>query len=107
MTKFKKGDPRTIEMAKRSDRTGTPNKATTEVRKAFQLLVENNLQQMQADLDSLEPKDRLSVIIQLAKFVLPQLQAVSVEDVTAKPPVIIEYKTYQRQDGTEIETVRV
>lgn len=106
MTKFKKGDPRTIEMAKRSDRTGTPNKATAKVREAFKLLVENNLQQMQSDIDSLEPKERLGVIIQLAKFVLPQLQAVKIEDTKEHAPVIIEYKTYVRPDGSEIETIR-
>lgn len=65
---------------KMSSREGVPNRATSEVRKAFQLLVEANLPQMQSDLDSLEPKDRLKFILEMAKFILPTLQAVSVDD---------------------------
>ena len=65
---------------KLSSRKGIPNKATSEVRKAFQLLVENNLERLQNDLDSLEPRDRLKFILDIAKFILPTLQAVSVDD---------------------------
>ena len=65
---------------KMSSRVGVPNRATNEVRKAFQLLVENNLPQMQTDLDSLEPKERVKFMLEMAKFILPTLQAVSVDD---------------------------
>jgi formate-dependent phosphoribosylglycinamide formyltransferase (GAR transformylase) len=65
---------------KMSSRVGVPNRATNEVRKAFQLLVEANLPQMQSDLDELEPKDRIRFILEMAKFILPTLQAVSVDD---------------------------
>jgi len=72
------------ELASRAGKLGTrkgvPNKTTNEVRKAFQLLVENNLPKMQKDLDSLEPKDRIKFILDMAKFILPTLQAVSVDD---------------------------
>ena len=63
-----------------STRAGIPNRATNEVRKAFQLLVENNLERLQNDLDELEPKDRIKIILEMAKFILPTLQAVSVDD---------------------------
>lgn len=65
---------------KLSSRKGIPNKATSEVRKAFQLLVENNLERLQNDLDELEPKDRIKFILDMARFILPTLQAVSVDD---------------------------
>lgn len=65
---------------KMSSRVGVPNRATSEVRKAFKQLVERNLPQMQSDLDSLEPKDRIKIILEMAKFILPTLQAVSVDD---------------------------
>ena len=91
---------------KKSTRNGVPNKATAKVREAFKLLVENNLEQMQSDIDSLEPKERLNIIIQLAKFVLPQLQAITLDDAKDHRPVIIEYKTYVKPDGSEIETIR-
>lgn len=65
---------------KLSSRKGIPNRATNEVRKSFQLLVENNLERLQNDLDELEPKDRIKFILDMAKFILPTLQAVSVDD---------------------------
>ncbi|ULB35173.1 hypothetical protein [Proteiniphilum propionicum] len=63
-----------------STREGVPNKSTNEVRRAFQLLVENNLPKMQKDLDSLEPKDRIKFMLDMAKFILPQLQSISIDD---------------------------
>lgn len=64
-----------MEIAKRAGRPqGSRNKATAEVRAKFSELVEANLSQFQDDLDSLQPYDRLTIIIQLAKFVLPTLK---------------------------------
>ena len=72
------------ELASRAGKLGTrkgvPNRVNHEVRKSFQLLVENNLERLQNDLDSLEPKDRIRFILEMAKFILPTLQAVSVDD---------------------------
>jgi len=65
---------------KMSSREGVPNRATNEVRKAFQQLVENNLPQMQTDLDSLEPKERIKFMLDMARFILPQLQSISIDD---------------------------
>jgi hypothetical protein len=65
---------------KLSSRKGVPNRATSEVREAFKQLVESNLPQMQTDLDSLEPKDRLKFMLDLSKFILPQLQSISIDD---------------------------
>ena len=72
------------ELASRAGKLGTrkgvPNRVNHEVRKSFQLLVENNLERLQNDLDELEPKDRIRFILEMAKFILPTLQAVSVDD---------------------------
>jgi hypothetical protein len=67
-----------------STRKGVPNRTTQQVRKAFQLLIDDNLEQMQSDLDALTPRDRLRFIIDLSKFILPQLQAVSIDDLRDK-----------------------
>lgn len=67
-----------------SSREGVPNKATSEVRRAFQQLVENNLPQMQTDLDSLEPKESIKFMLDMAKFILPQLQSISIDDLREK-----------------------
>lgn len=69
---------------KLSTRKGIPNRTTKQVREAFQMLINNNIEQMQSDIDALTPKDRLKFIIDLSKFVLPQLQAVSMES-SGKP----------------------
>jgi len=69
---------------KLSTRKGVPNRTTQQVRKAFQLLIDDNLEQMQSDLDALTPRDRLRFIIDLSKFILPQLQAVSIDDLRDK-----------------------
>lgn len=44
------------------------------------MLVENNLERLQDDLNELEPKDRIKFILEMAKFILPTLQSVSVDD---------------------------
>lgn len=76
---FKNKDLATM-AGKMSSREGVPNKASSQVREAFKQLVESNLPQMQSDLDSLEPRDRLKFMLDMAKFILPTLQAVSVDD---------------------------
>ena len=54
---------------------GSKNKATAEVREKFKELVENNLSTFQDDLDTLQPYERLTIVMQMAKFVLPTLRA--------------------------------
>ena len=54
---------------------GTLNKTTTEIREHYQNLVSNNLEQLDNDLKSLEPLQRLKMIIELSKFVVPTLKA--------------------------------
>jgi len=55
---------------------GSKNIATAEVREKFKELVEANLSQFQSDLDSLEPAERLKIIMAMAKFVLPTLKSI-------------------------------
>ena len=54
---------------------GTPNKDTSEIRANFQLLIEGNLRQLENDLKGLKPFERIKVILELSKFVLPTLKA--------------------------------
>ncbi len=53
---------------------GTINKTTLEIREHYQKLVSDNLEQLDSDLKSLEPLQRLKVIIELSKFVVPTLK---------------------------------
>lgn len=64
-------------MGKKAGRPkGSKNIATAEIREKFKELVESNLSQFQNDLDTLEPKERLTIIMQIAKFILPTLKAI-------------------------------
>ena len=74
MTKFKKGNKIGLGRVK-----GSTNTTTKNVKQAFQLLVENNLEQMTEDLKSLKPKERIDVIINLTSYFSPRMKAVEVE----------------------------
>lgn len=58
---------------------GSTNKATNKVRKAFTLLVENNLEKMQEDLISLDPKDRIKLMLEMSSFIIPKLKSVEMQ----------------------------
>ena len=60
-------------------KAGTPNKITKDLREKFKLIVEDNLDKLQNDIEQLEPKDRIKVIIDLSKFVLPTLRATDIK----------------------------
>jgi hypothetical protein len=60
---------------------GTPNKTTAQIRSEFQMLISNNIEKLQSDIEVLDPKDRLKIIIELSKFVLPTLKAVEVTEI--------------------------
>lgn len=71
--------PFTTETAKNagklSTRRGSPNIATKDVRESFRTLLESNLETLQDDIRALEPKERVKIVLELAKFVLPTLKA--------------------------------
>lgn len=50
---------------------GKPNKSTDELREIVQKFLEDNLETMQKDYDSLKPVERLAFIEKLFKHVLP------------------------------------
>ncbi len=84
-----------------STRKGVPNKTTNEVRRAFQLLIENNLPKMQNDLDSLEPKDRIKFMLDMAKFILPQLQSISIDDLREQEAQGFNVLTINLKNGSD------
>jgi hypothetical protein len=75
----------------------TPNKTTKELRDKISSIINNNIDKVQTDLDKLEPKDRLNILLQLVKYVTPQLKAMEVETTIQDNnnrfnPIVIEYK---------------
>ena len=71
--RFKKGN----NLGGRS--TGSKNKITQKIRDSFSKLINDNLEGLQNDLDDLEAKDRLRIIIDLAGYVIPKMKAVEVQ----------------------------
>ena len=59
---------------------GAVNRSTAEIRKAFQLLVSDNLDRLQEDLNALDPEKRLAYIIKMAEFIIPKLQSVTLDN---------------------------
>lgn len=62
-----------------SSRTGTPNKATEELRQKVKFIIESNIDKIQADLEAIEPKERLSFLVNLMKFVLPTMKQIDLD----------------------------
>ena len=58
---------------------GTPNRTTAEIRDKFQILLSDNLDKLQDDLDKLDPEERLKILLQLSKFVLPTLKSTALD----------------------------
>ena len=61
-------------------KAGTPNKATTEIKEAFQMLLEDNLPTLKRDISSLEPKERVKFILDLASFIIPKMKSVDLKE---------------------------
>lgn len=58
---------------------GTPNKTTKSMREWLTKLLSRNRKQIERDLNSLEPKDRVAMLERLMQYVLPKQQAVKAE----------------------------
>lgn len=73
---------------------GTPNKTTKEIREHFQKLIEANLEQLEDDLKQLEPKERLNIILDMARFVLPTLKATELTSNNSDgvKPIVISFQ---------------
>ena len=61
-------------------KAGTPNKVTQDAREWLTQLVEGNREQIERDLQSLDPKDRLQVLEKFMQYTIPKLQAVEATD---------------------------
>jgi len=75
-------------------KVGSVNRTTKEVRESFSLLLSNNLEQMNKDLQSLEPFQRIKILLELSKFIIPTLRAVDVKTDNDTPtPIEIFFTT--------------
>lgn len=70
-TSFKKGQG--------GRKPGAPNKATKDLRQWINRFIDSQTEQIQKDWQALEPKDRIVLFEKLLKYVLPTLQATSLD----------------------------
>jgi hypothetical protein len=60
-------------------KAGSLNRATKDIRDAFTLLIENNIDTLQEDLNGLAPKERVKLLLDMAQFVVPKLRNVDLK----------------------------
>ena len=58
---------------------GVPNKITSNLKDRVNLLIENNFDKLQLDLDTIDPKDRLIIILKLMEYVLPKQKETKID----------------------------
>lgn len=56
---------------------GTPNKLTKELRSVLKEVIYNELENIEEQLDELEPKQRLELVIKLMPYVFPKMESAS------------------------------
>ena len=61
---------------------GSVGKSNKKIRDTFQLLLENNLEKIEEDLNELEPKDRIKLLLDLSSFIIPKMKSVDLTDKT-------------------------
>ena len=57
---------------------GSPNKITAEVRQSLQSALSGEIEKIGKLLESLEPKERLEIIVKLLQYILPRLESETV-----------------------------
>jgi hypothetical protein len=67
---------------------GSPNKATAKTRQLVNLVIENSLERIQAELDGLRGKEYIAAVVSLLEFALPKLNRVEHTDGESGPRVV-------------------
>lgn len=62
---------------------GAQTKTTKEIREYFKILLSNNLEKLESDIQELEPKERIKIILELSKFVIPTIKSQQIDDANA------------------------
>ncbi len=75
MAKFKPG-----QSGNKKGRPPGPSEITAELRKVFKTIISDELENLPAILDKLEPKERVELVIKLLPFCLPKLQPIFEHD---------------------------
>jgi hypothetical protein len=83
-------------------KAGSLNRATKDIRDAFTLLIENNIDTLQEDLNELEPKDRIKLLLNLSNFIIPKMKSVDLKADKAET-ILIDFSESIGWDKTDEE----
>lgn len=64
---------------------GTPNKQTKEIRDAYKILIETNLDNMTKWINSIakeNPEKAIDILLKLSEYVVPKLNRIETKDIT-------------------------
>ncbi len=68
---------------------GAKNKIKSRLLDALTSIVEDNIERLQEDLDSLEPQDRVKAIANLIGYIIPKQQAVKADVTDEREQIVI------------------
>ncbi len=77
------------------NRKGIPNKTTKEIRDAFQMLVEDNLDNMKlwlSDVGETDPERALEIMLKMAEFIVPKLSRTDIKAEVTDKSIVINLK---------------
>jgi len=76
--------------------SGSKNKVSQEIRNTFLQLLEDNLPKFQKDLDGLEAKDRIKLLLEIASFCTPKLKATDLTiEKDNNPSIVIDMSKWK------------
>jgi len=83
-------------------RKGIPNKTTKEIRDAFQMLVEDNLDNMKiwlSDVGETDPERALEILIKLSEFIVPKLSRTDIKAEVTDKSIVINLKPIENAEA--------
>lgn len=80
---------------------GSKNKVNQPIRNKFLELLETNMVKFQQDLDELEPRDRIKLLLDMASYVIPKLKAVEHTDRELNDRKVVV--SFVNSDGTTVK----
>lgn len=76
---------------------GSENESTSQVREAITLIVNNNLEQLQEDIASLTPSQRIKAIIALMEYITPKLNRISADVSSGDNRITMIWEDYNKE----------
>lgn len=68
---------------------GSKNKVKSRLLNAITSIVEDNIERLQEDLDSLEPQERVKAVTNLIGYIIPKQQAVKADVTDEREQIVI------------------